>query len=842
MKNLIHLRLEFTSLDLINELLLLKLGRFRTTRILRHVIKSETRLQNRRIQRLLGKNMWYVRSFIPLLTPCPGESTQIIRERGWGKPFQGISMPPLQHQIRITSPETSSNLMYDVQNFFAIEYVKPVQFVRRCEGNVNWATSHLEPFIGMTTTSSMSQPTVHLIEKEPVLSKLKTLLEMNSWTDVQAIINGEMVYSNVDCIFQSILSMYTTIPLSELAPFAGTTKGGTTNHHVKSRNFRDSIVRNVLSNLYQQFSGNSFTHSRIAASAYHYLINFMYVMCYAISVCCLECNVSTNLTLPHTIWAVTEPCVWCDTPIFEQPIICDPACLPTRIDKKLVSTQIAQRAVDILQNALSEFKEQNFITIPPQGQLSPQAAAIGIFQEVVDLAVKRRRQLETMYTQHALSAEGYKTLAALQTKAIQCNVDISDIRNLPSNLICEPLAQIVYDQLLKTFLDINLDNVGYYLSIYPTSELPWYPLIDLFHDAGKLSDIIQIMQTWGGCPPGTSYVNVVEACNFVAQSSFARIASGIQRPISVYLSYYTPDTYIYHITRSLVVGLKVMINIHLLPAIQGWNTLLKQSRIQTEEDRNLMMITMSILYLICSCNVTDPEYVQELVNALEEIVSLNVLTIPTDTLDTDIIEAGNNEDTLKRNGYYVIVKSTPFLLWNQIKEHILTDDNFFQYMEQVVTYSERFSVIIVSTTITHCINVVRSYSEESHVNEEQIQQEINHRARHPRTYQDPGLPQIRLGRLKSNSLHITRIEGIPHNQIRPLDPKDFRNEKVILRPQELYRPFGQVKTSMNKFCEIFTLLGLLDAVSSGLIIVISGDGLGGTSSFSCVYAPGSTIY
>lgn len=165
-----------------------------------------------------------------------------------------ITMPPMQHQITLSSPLYSRSSLWDPNNHFTYK----IHQVSKTYSQYNsrpFGTSGLKPFIGHITKAGTVSPTILFVEKDVVLSEVKNMVSLISWTNrSRHLQDGAILESNISVLIEYILKFYTDTPLSDLYPFIPQRKSGTIQHHLRSASFRESIVPNILSNIINKSS------------------------------------------------------------------------------------------------------------------------------------------------------------------------------------------------------------------------------------------------------------------------------------------------------------------------------------------------------------------------------------------------------------------------------------------------------------------------------------------------------------------------------------------------------------------------------------------------------------
>lgn len=88
-------------------------------------------------------------------------------------------MPPMQHQITLSSPLYSRTSIWDQNNHFTYKIHDVIKSYSKYNPRP-FGTSNLKPFIGHITKAGTVSPTIQFIEKDIVLSKLKNMISLIS--------------------------------------------------------------------------------------------------------------------------------------------------------------------------------------------------------------------------------------------------------------------------------------------------------------------------------------------------------------------------------------------------------------------------------------------------------------------------------------------------------------------------------------------------------------------------------------------------------------------------------------------------------------------------------------
>lgn len=824
---------KFESSRSVHEILILRAGRRRADKILRFVIRAEFALQRWRRGRLDGTNLGTTSSVEHLVLECPAESANRIREHAWGKPVESITNPPLSHSIRITNGVYTTNMPWDSQNAFLLQKSPIVEYIPGSEENEHWGTSNKEPFIGRSTSSGLIHPTVHIVDKDPLLVKLKTLIELVSWTNCRGLSrDGHEITSNMPALIRNIITTFTGYNLEDLQKFGGTHVHGTISHHLGAPKFRSSIVPNTLSNIYQQFEGDSSYHVRIAREPGHYFVNYLYVYCYGVCMQTFDLNFGQTSESPSTIWLVTDLCPYCTQTIEETPLLMDLSPLDGVQAPKLLNTKVIQSALEVLHHAVEDYSKEDFREVLMTDNIRIEEASLGVLQELTDMASRDRRRLETRYTGHNLTAEGEKVLRSLQPRGMSTGITEQEYTYIKADYILEALISIIYYSLQRLFTDVDINNVTEKMCILPVEQLPWYTLVQKIHIQNKLRDVIMKTEILRKRPAGIAYVNDAYATLYLGEACYYIAIKRPLIPVCIYLTYYKASTLKHHLMRTLYVGLQMW----LLSRFGRVLTDFDQQILRTPEllapvranlDRRIMILMMMFMM-----GPTTDDLLDSIIEDIETNGRITIPLINLAELDYDtFVEHGGWET---ESGFTHFMRNYPHIAVPD--RHMVTEEEFEELLQSAKDESAGFTVHVVSTTLPVCLEALRSVH---NVNDEQL----DHVIREERIDQDLmielPLPTLRVSPIRvcllPSSLCREPIE------VPPIQDCEVYDSKIIMDYSLLYRPFGHATLAMTKIAEIWARLNMPPALRNPMSITIFGDGLGGTSAFMCMVAPGSYI-
>lgn len=552
---------KFESARSINEFMIRTVGPQRSTQNLRRVVRAERKLQIWRANRVKGKNLLGLFGYSHLVGLCPAEAASRIRHFLWGREIVGITMPPLQHQVVMMTAFAITENQWVNENHFT--YTISNQRISLDNGQTDhYASGVYKPFLGYSTRNGMTEPTLHFLEKDPMLIKIKNLLDLVTWTNLsQPNPDGSVTTSNCPELIKLILGSYTSTPLDQLAPFSGIRRSGTIQHHVRAPSFREAIVPNVLSNVYTRVLGESNTHIRYRTSKHHFYVNFLHIYCYSIWACMLELEFSPKITTPEKVWTVSSSCSYCNRMIVDEPIVFNMEIARGVHLHPLAVSQVGKIAENILRASLDASKDIDYnVDTRDISELPLNVAYQGVLQEIMEQTYLSRIAIQTRYDTPVLSDDAYQVLVNLIPQNRSRDVGQSEIKRIPIYDLAVYVSVVVLHFSGKMKGRRIKDSRDSMLSAIPGESLPWYGLINQIHKAGKLPQLILHFSRFLGTPHATCFYNPVTASRFICRYAHMLIRFlKPDRPL-VILSYYTVSHLNYSLelllTEKILVALK----------------------------------------------------------------------------------------------------------------------------------------------------------------------------------------------------------------------------------------------------------------------------------------------
>nr|WPR16563.1 MAG: RNA-dependent RNA polymerase [Hemiptera chuvirus 2] len=531
---------KFESARSVIEVLILRWGRRRAAAQIRRILFADDKIHRYRNQ-VLDDQLQDATDFQYILTSydgCPGKQAHELRRIMWTKPVEGISMPPVQHQLTLMLLSDGIDNEWCAQNHFSYFLKRPDQSVTNISLPI-YTSGQEKPFIGFKTRMGMTAPREKLIDSDEVLNKVKNLIDLLSWVRVHALTTGTGE-ANLEKVVYILLSLYITIDPYRLTPFRGARKSGTIQHHVRAPHFRESIVPNTLSNLYTRFHGTSNTHITLRSSGAHYKVNFLHLYCHSVFLATMRFQFS-NVEIPYDIafWGVTTSCKHCNEPITESPISVDVSKLKRVKFTTLKTTKLSLHAKQIITESLSQVGPRLQRDISDVGDLPAEVAQAAIMQEFLAQHHLIRNRVNDYDYRHAMSSEAYEILSGLKGIPQSRQVSDTEMKRIPVKTIFNCLMIETLEAIYSLYPDNDITNIASWLYSQPGAEFPWTPLVEKIYYIGRLTHLIHYAHKTSNILPSDAYDSPKAASLYLALAAYVTFHTDPPPPLPVtYLNHY----------------------------------------------------------------------------------------------------------------------------------------------------------------------------------------------------------------------------------------------------------------------------------------------------------------
>lgn len=809
---------KFESSRSINELVILRWGKRRAERRILRVVRAEARLQGWRKARLRGKNIAKLEPYFHLVSPCPSESADIIREQAWGIKIIGITMPPMQHQLQLHNAALHGCSQWVKNNHFTFTLSEPTINVST-DDHQHYCACPTEPFVGYTTRTGNIAPSAHFVEKDPVLTKVKNLFDLGSWVAISRELNdGTVVASNADLVINAVVECYTDIPRRRLDPFVSHRKSGTIQHHLRAPSFRESIVPNVLSNSMTRFTGESNAHVRLVTTSMHFRINFLHCFCYAQWLMTQELEFGKIVTTPRVMWGVTTPCEYCNIPIVEDPIIFDERLIRGLSYEPLSILRIGEVAENIIRASVVAWEKKQIRYEVTSKEMTYRGAVLGVLQEMMDSTYYMRRSLEDRYGGYHLDTTSYGIISNVAIKSKSRDIGLTELKRLSVDLLGEYLIQII-----APLFEITMSSKGRvseHISIAecPPHELPWFGLVTHIFKAGKLGPLVRWLSVRTGDPPPACHNSPTGAAAYIGRACSSVFETCGGEASCVVLSYYN--------TGQLRNHLLTMCRFCIWSAYRAqFLTYMRRVRSITSEEIRDCYVRMA-LQSLCLAYMYDN---------IEMAVTGNVDDLLAETGDTwflvDLYDL--NADTIdmhiedKRDGRITCsIEKTIHKHGMDLKDlGIISDEHVEEFIDGAMRNRNVYSVEIIYSTLEQCIATVRNLGIDEIIaarDEEEMEMEHIPLPDIPDLIPRHDLPYLSYN-LRPDRADPVEYDYIPH--IEPLSDMLYTVDR-----SQVYRILGNTNGSESYIAEVLIDTGIQSRMPRYGNYACIADGIGGACS------------
>lgn len=814
---------KFESGRSILDLFILRMGRNQSDKKLGKVLACEDKLQLWRQNKMRGIHMAGNKNLATdHYNECPAKYAQNLRNFTWSANITGISMPPLQHQIVLEEVINVSEDNHAKDNHFLYEYSPPhISIDDRV--SPHWMVSDKQPFLGYTTRTGNITPSVSFQDKDPLIIKVKNLLDLFSWVlKSKDDEYGNTIHSNVDQLIKIILGMYTDIDHKDLIPFAAQRRSGTVQHHARAPRFRESIVPNVLSNMYHNVTGQSDAHVTLRTSDQHYRLNFLHIMCECIHMLHIELETCSQLTSPRVTWGITSNCEYCITPISEDPIVVDLSGIDEISGRILNACRLESISKDLILKSYNDFNTNPYKLADEDSDPSIDLAIVAAATEFVYHSFHSHTTLQTRFTNHAMTNEGYNTLINLTHKTTSRDIGFTEIKKMSSESIIQALAYPIYSYIETKVGYMDSNEILVMLQKIHSYELPWFKILDLLHKCRRLSDLIVTLHRMTKLTPPACFENPATASSYIGYCINSMVMKNLiplQIALRTYMSKEQAITeYNFIITPHKWVMLKQLF----MDEAKAW--------IPGTDNHDLrMMLTRRAVYIIYYDINTDvlAEYVAVHVKP-NEFNDINLREFME--IDFNYIQMTLDDESDNRNNLFKwFEQKYPAWPWQDCIREIMDDEMDDHIMAQILRFGKQINISIGFCDIASSIHAVRQGNNED--------LELNELCDQVSSSDTDFNPDIRVEFITCRGLSKGKCEGvfqlkcrkgsdITDNTIMVMD-QDFSYDKMVFDDAHFYRLYGSQVTSQTKLDHIFMITNTKKELPSYIQCLCAADGYGG---------------
>lgn len=764
---------------------------------------------------------------------CPAEIAQYLRNSTWNTDIQGISMPPLAHQVRLCRPVDASFDKHAENNHFLYTYDVPTISLQQ-DIEPHWCVSDKEPFLGYTTRTGNITPRASFHEKDPLIVKVKNLLDLITWVNRSRVDEkGNIIVGNLLTLIKAILSLYTEFTPDDLAPFQASRRSGTIQHHGRAPRFRESIVPNILSNMYQNVTGKSNSHVTLVRSDCNYTVNFLHIMCECIHQIHIELETCNTLTPPRLIWGVTNNCTFCTKPIVETPVIIDTTLLPQEQRGVLNACRLEHVSKRMIIQSYNDFNQTEYKNISDENNPNPDLATTAVVAEFVHHLFRTHKTVQTRFTQAALPNQARATLVNLTHKTMSRIVGYTELKKIEIQEFMIALAPPVYEFIMTRVPSSSQSGILVELQKIQSYELPWYNILCHIKDVRKLGEIIVYCQNATKIPAPPSYEDPAASSPYIGFCIFKLVSEGKIKLRVAIRSYMDRVQSIQEYNFMINPYRSRLINDYFVKVTKSW-----KPGSQMQDVRN-KLCTRAIY--IASMDINEEDLADDLAQnpTGNEFIEVDLSTYIDVDVDNIILVLDDESDPRNRIISH-LVQNYPSWPWEECIDTIRNGDIDNILIRQIVSFAKEYKVMIGFCDIASSISVLRS-GINTGLMYEQFQKDHQEFSDNDSSYDSDSSTYMALPeyveeikcnyshkKLPKNVLAMRCVQGpTRHDGYPRYDPPNFTNDKIIYDECHYYRLYGNKTTSQSKLDYVFSVTGISKTLPHNRNYIITADGYGG---------------
>lgn len=803
---------KFETARSVMELLILRKGRRYSLRVLKRLLVADIEVNRWRIARGLGYHSSFSTSAVRMLDPCPALTAAKMRAKYWGKPVEGITMPPMGHLIGFCTIAQAAHNPHVRSNHFTLQVDTPTEFLPHGHNNYHFGVGWRRPFLGHRTGTGTVNPLLHLVEKDKFLSNLRNLAELASWVQICKVSDtGELINSNIYHVIGKIIKLYTAEDLQTFAPFLGCRKSGTVAHHIRTRHFRESIVPNSLSNVYQYIEGESNTHTKFFGDHGHYWINFLQILCHAVGIATWELNVSPYFTTPQTVWIYTENCDHCMRLVDENPIVVDISLIEKVKFPQLQVLRMGSQAMAVLKESLSIAKTRKFNLEGNDVELTVAQATLGTLKMVIEMSIETSLRIIDRFTQHPGSKAGTRVLKAFAPKTKRRVVGQRELSCMDNDTLSGIVPFIIVQLMFKHLSRRTIGHVPDSLHSLPPVHLPWYSLIEELAKVGRLQKLSYGIANIANKYPSYLTFKPEQVAAYLGTVSLEAIGNIDVVPDLILLSDYEVTDIHRHLEDHLF--------------IVSWVRFVEELRMAETVDERIDAVVHAVIrdYLICNTPLHTDDQDHMSVTGGYLVRDMYMM----DEMDEELNELRNarSSDEIRRLLYS---RHILFQRRGQVEEQEIIDmieGDIDVFVANALEWMAETSINVISTTTLACLATLR----EKGVSFRDQAPDINAfdaSIGRMDTVWAPSLPPMVYGVLVPTPSENPDVSS--EVLVQPI----IREHECLPDDAYLFRPYGVNNASADHLVLIFQYLGVGRGTDfSHLSVSMLGDGLGNGTRF-----------
>jgi hypothetical protein len=766
---------------------------------------------------------------------CTKAQAEAIRREVYGRPIRGVTMADMGHLVGLSSSNDEAATHDKLDRHFSITVSRPVREVIS-EHTRSYKSSGQTPFLGLTTSGGIESRPVKFNDTEPLLSRVKQLLDIRSFLLITSTATELDRASNVVVIIDRILEAYLGISSSELDPLSSLHRGsGTMMHYLHAPQYRASIIPNTLSNYYTQVRGSSLAHKILSDRRNdHFAMNFLHIYCHGVALIFLVDNLGQGFLVEDMeYWLVTPECDHCFSPIIEEPLQASQDTLDALFIKPYSHLKISAAAVKSVLRLIEERDLNAEYAEEPDQPLTLENAAAAICRDIIDYFITGHKEQANAVGIAYITYEASEVLDALGIKKGRSPAGPDILRRIPYSVWAMVLGSYIQYYFAVVRRSPNFANTRVHTATDNPHQWPWTPVVYLLYNQGLMvpftnfihENVVSRTQIYA------DFENPVGTCRTWTKALWTY--AEMSPTVAPYIVILGPDRDI-DIHHGFEIGRKLLMSaayLRLLDPYAGYSI----GEFNTIRDRALRLVAAA--YLIYKLTQMDEEIAQDILTSLmEHEVNEEVLAFDICRFDLDEYELGEMMDEEAPRVWSRIRDRSGHrdVRWADCTE--VLEGSPDAVLDLCITALEDTRMVVCRTTRIACHNTIRAAMP---VETEPVRPPLG-----PlmlgQQFIDVPKPYVNDTRIIYNR---DKFQGMAQQAIQAPVFIDFpRHDRPRVPLHPGYRLYVRGNNSPSRWFEVFEFLNLLKIKSKRVRCLVVGDGHGGATAALCCKVSDAIIY
>lgn len=431
---------------------------------------------------------------------CPTVLTEALRNVGWEKEVEGITYPPPQHQTRIIADHETTR--EHIGSSFVCDVVPGKPISRYMDRPQFWKTDH-EPFLGHFTPSGTLAAQIDMEANDAVASSIAKLLMLSTMACLEPQDDKRHDEVTMEDVIFEILHHYTGIPVDQLAVFTHRRKSGTRCHHLAARNFRVSILPNMVSNALSHVKYTVDTNRELRVTPDNFRINFLQLMVHHSVLVLMGWSFKKFQLKEARFKALIPRCEECYVPIRERNMyMLSKGFFGLNPVTNDIFRKMVDRVEDLMKVALhEEASTRDLRTIRGGREPTSEDACWVVTQDFFTHVINTYTAIAGGYSVFRPTPERMSTVMDLKGRSKKGrNITGSDLSKIPGSVLAVCLREVVAEYTYQYLDPENTMGILVAYALRDPKTLPWATCLYQLSRHARLGSLIRAVNSMCGRP------------------------------------------------------------------------------------------------------------------------------------------------------------------------------------------------------------------------------------------------------------------------------------------------------------------------------------------------------